>query len=71
MYFMLYICRFSPYVPDDSFMGCYENYAVFAVSSFQYITLVICFAKGAPYRKDIFSNSTFRNVTYVILFDLN
>lgn len=47
---------FKPFVPSEDSVGCYENYAVFAVSSFQYITLVICFAKGAPYRKNIFTN---------------
>ena len=36
--------------------GCYENYALFAVSSMQYIILALVFSKGAPYRKSIFSN---------------
>lgn len=51
---------FTPFivVEEEHFAG-YENYAVFAVSTFQYITLVICFSKGAPYRKNILSNRFF------------
>lgn len=37
-------------------MGCYENYAVFGVSSLQYIILAIVFSKGKPYRKSLFAN---------------
>lgn len=48
---------FTPFhVTEESEVSSYENYSVFSISSFQYITLVICFAKGAPYRKSIFSN---------------
>ncbi|KAK9746650.1 P5-type ATPase cation transporter [Popillia japonica] len=39
---------------DD--VGCYENYAIFTISSFQYIILAIVFSKGKPYRKSIFTN---------------
>ena len=33
-----------------------ENFAIFAVSQFQYIILVIVFSKGSPYREPIFKN---------------
>lgn len=36
--------------------SCYENYAVFGVSSLQYIILAIVFSKGKPYRKSLFAN---------------
>ncbi|GAB6018630.1 hypothetical protein CHUAL_000312 [Chamberlinius hualienensis] len=45
---------FHPYIDEQG--GGYENYSVFAMSSFQYITLVICFSEGAPYRMNIPSN---------------
>lgn len=41
---------------DEDHPGCYENYAVFAISSFQYIILAIVFSKGKPYRAPIFTN---------------
>lgn len=37
-------------------VGCFENYAIFATSSFQYIILAVVFSKGPPYRKPITSN---------------
>lgn len=39
--------------------GCYENYTIFTVSSFQYIILAIVFSKGKPYRASILSNYGF------------
>ncbi|XP_058466669.1 polyamine-transporting ATPase 13A3 [Malaya genurostris] len=40
-------------------LGCYENYAIFCISCYQYIILAIVFSKGAPYRRSIFSNYGF------------
>ena len=41
---------------NEETLGCHQNYAIFVVSCFQYMTLAIVFSKGAPYRKSIFSN---------------
>ncbi|XP_023167868.2 probable cation-transporting ATPase 13A3 isoform X2 [Drosophila hydei] len=48
---------FTPFQPaGEEHLGCYENYTMFAISSFQYIILAFVFSKGAPYRKPIWSN---------------
>ncbi|KAE8752294.1 hypothetical protein FOCC_FOCC001087 [Frankliniella occidentalis] len=50
---------FVPYnaaTTKDETVGCFENYAIFATSSFQYIILAVVFSKGPPYRKAIFNN---------------
>ena len=53
--------RFEAFVPnDEDDYACHEVSTLFTVSSFQYITLVIVFSKGAPYRKTIFSNCEYR-----------
>nr|CAD7265698.1 unnamed protein product [Timema shepardi]CAD7577247.1 unnamed protein product [Timema californicum] len=44
---------------DAESVACYENYALFSISSMQYIILALVFSKGAPYRKSIFSNYGF------------
>jgi cation-transporting ATPase 13A3/4/5 len=36
--------------------ACYENYAVYCVSLFQYIASAVTFSQGKPYRKDIYTN---------------
>ncbi|KAH8309906.1 hypothetical protein KR059_003558, partial [Drosophila kikkawai] len=41
---------------DEEHLGCYENYTMFCISSFQYIILAFVFSKGAPYRKPLWSN---------------
>ncbi|XP_067207720.1 polyamine-transporting ATPase 13A3 isoform X2 [Linepithema humile] len=41
---------------DKDDVGCMENYAVFIVSSMQYIILAVVFSKGPPYRKSLFTN---------------
>ncbi|CAH2060757.1 unnamed protein product, partial [Iphiclides podalirius] len=35
---------------------CWENYAVFTVSTFQYITLALAFSHGSPYRRSVLTN---------------
>ncbi|XP_057663847.1 polyamine-transporting ATPase 13A3-like isoform X1 [Diorhabda carinulata] len=37
----------------------YENYAVFTVSMFQYITMCFVFSKGSPYRRPLYTNIPF------------
>ncbi|XP_066996755.2 polyamine-transporting ATPase 13A3 [Anabrus simplex] len=49
---------FKPYDGNDG-VASYENFALFTVSSMQYIILALVFSKGAPYRKSIFSNYGF------------
>jgi cation-transporting P-type ATPase 13A2 len=41
---------------NDETLGCHQNYTIFIISCFQYMTLAIVFSKGAPYRKSIFTN---------------
>ena len=43
---------------DEDPVASLENFAIFAVSQFQYIILVIVFSKGAPYRESIFFKPT-------------
>lgn len=51
---------FVPFVhKSEEHLGCWENYTMFAISSFQYIILAFVFSKGAPYRRPIWSNIPF------------
>ncbi|KAI5749947.1 hypothetical protein M8J76_011676 [Diaphorina citri] len=47
---------FTPYVKNDDTNESYENYAVFTLSSLQYVILAVIFSKGPPYRKALTSN---------------
>lgn len=46
----------EPGAEDTENLASHDNYAVFAASVFQYITLAVVFSKGSPYRKAIYSN---------------
>ena len=46
----------SENLEDPNDFKCDDNYAIFSVSVFQYITLAVVFSKGAPYRKAIYTN---------------
>ncbi|XP_063218884.1 polyamine-transporting ATPase 13A3 isoform X2 [Bacillus rossius redtenbacheri] len=41
---------------ENNSLACYENYALFSVSSLQYIILALVFSKGAPYRKSVLNS---------------
>lgn len=47
------------YDPTQEHYRCYENYAVYCLSMFQYIILAVVFSKGHPYRKAIYTNTIF------------
>ncbi|KAI5754967.1 hypothetical protein M8J77_013022 [Diaphorina citri] len=51
---------FEPFVYTNAISySCYENYAVFSISMFQYIILAITFSQGKPYRTPIYKNKLF------------
>ncbi|KAJ1522586.1 hypothetical protein ONE63_001769 [Megalurothrips usitatus] len=51
---------YIPFTPDSSKdYACLENYAVFGVSMFQYITMAVAYSQGAPYRASILTNRWF------------
>ncbi|XP_063923863.1 polyamine-transporting ATPase 13A3-like [Zophobas morio] len=61
-YFIQTYDWFVPFVfnPDNTiYYSCYENYAVYCVSMFQYIIMAVIFSKGKPYRKAIYTNYIF------------
>ncbi|XP_059479113.1 polyamine-transporting ATPase 13A3-like isoform X2 [Neocloeon triangulifer] len=48
---------FKPHAPNNSSdYGCFENYAVFTASLYQYIQMSIVYSKGPPYRERIWTN---------------
>ena len=54
---------FIPYTPagpdeDDDFAS-HENFAMYSVSAFQYIWLVLVFSRGAPFRRPLYTNLWF------------
>uniref|UniRef100_A0A1Y1K7X3 Cation-transporting ATPase n=1 Tax=Photinus pyralis TaxID=7054 RepID=A0A1Y1K7X3_PHOPY len=50
---------FTPFHFDQNnvlALSSYENYAVYVMSLFQYIIMIIAFSKGEPYRRAIYTN---------------
>lgn len=47
---------YTPHNPKDENLTGNDNYAVFAASVFQYISLAVIFSKGKPYRKAVYTN---------------
>ena len=43
-------------IPELNPVASYENFAVFNISQFQYIILIIAFSKGPPYRQSLYQN---------------
>lgn len=63
---------FEPYIHDPAhpvIYSCYENYAVFSLSIFQYIAGAIAFSKGKPYRMPIYTNKLFSFVLIVTMIE--
>ena len=51
---------YQPFRPVSSQdYACLENYAVFAVSMFQYIGMAVAYSQGAPYRASMLTNRWF------------
>lgn len=55
--------HFSWFVPfkytNETGYACYQNYSVFCASMFQYVTMAVVFSRGKPYRKAIYTNTSF------------
>lgn len=47
---------YSGYEKQPDSYACYENYAVYCVSLFQYIASAVTFSQGKPYRKELHTN---------------
>ncbi|XP_074655919.1 polyamine-transporting ATPase 13A3-like [Tubulanus polymorphus] len=69
-YFVLAQPWYVPFVRNaEEEYASHENFSLFCVSSFQYITLAIVFSKGTPYRKSILTNYWFlANLVILIAF---
>lgn len=60
-YLSFYALTLFPWYVRHTYEGeeaneCWENYAIFTVSMFQYIILAIVFSHGAPYRRSVITN---------------
>jgi len=59
---------YKAHSPEDDNLTGNDNFAVFAISVFQYISLAVILSKGKPYRKAIHTNCLF--LTSVIVMTL-
>lgn len=59
---------FTPFIHTSN-IGyiCYENYSVFCISMFQYVTMAIIFSRGKPYRKPIYTNGVFTFSIFLLI----
>ncbi|XP_063897760.1 polyamine-transporting ATPase 13A3 [Helicoverpa armigera] len=60
-YLSYYALSLFPWYERHTYEGdeaneCWENYAVFCISMFQYIILALVFSHGSPYRKSVLTN---------------
>lgn len=60
-YLSFYALTYFPWYVRHTYEGdeaneCWENYAIFALSMFQYIILAIVFSHGSPYRRSVITN---------------
>lgn len=60
-YLSFYALTFFPWYERHTYQGdeanqCWENYAIFSVSMFQYIIMAIVYSHGAPYRRSVITN---------------
>ncbi|KAK9876239.1 hypothetical protein WA026_012539 [Henosepilachna vigintioctopunctata] len=68
-YFIRYFDWYRPfdYIPHvSSVSGCQENYSIFVIAMFQYITMAIIFSKGKPYRLSIYTNKIFTFLLFTV-----
>ncbi|KNE58820.1 HAD ATPase, P-type, family IC [Allomyces macrogynus ATCC 38327] len=54
--------------PDEKELICFENSALFFLSSFQYIVVAVCFTVGPPYRSSMLKNYAFIASVLVLMF---
>ncbi|KAM3958845.1 polyamine-transporting ATPase anne boleyn [Aphomia sociella] len=60
-YLSYYALTLFPWYERHTYEGdeaneCWENYAIFAVSMFQYVIMAVVFSHGSPYRKSVVTN---------------
>ncbi|CAG9796143.1 unnamed protein product [Diatraea saccharalis] len=70
-YLSYFALTFFPWYERHTFVGeeeneCWENYAIFTVSMFQYIIQAIVFSRGSPYRKSVLTNAHLM-ISFVIM----
>lgn len=59
---------FVPVVPaENEVVNCFESTVIFVVSSFQYLTMAVCFSTGPPFRQPLWKNVAFLMTLLVLL----